>query len=76
MLNCELPGYTRDDGVIIAIDTELQTMVLDVLDKNIVLTSGDMKINKNLGELSTYEDGIAYKASGVPHFYDCMTGQS
>lgn len=73
MFNCELPAFERKDGIDLAMDYELQTIMEEICAHQLLVTSGDVKFNKVNNRLSTYEDGISYKTHGVPHFYDYLT---
>lgn len=74
--NCEMPAFKRDENLNIACDFEFHSLVNDIFNSGLVLTSGDIKFGKSIQKLSTYEDGISYKWHGVPHIYDYVKGQS
>ena len=70
MLNCELPAFrTSDNTVAAGCVPEFRTIVSKLVNETgLVVTSGDVAMERNSFDSSTMEDGVTYRWHGVPYF--------
>ncbi len=69
LLNCELPAFVPQDGLSIGGVPEWRTVIDKLINHSgLLVTSGDVGINRKGFDSSTMEDGVSYRWHGVPYF--------
>lgn len=70
MINCELPAFkVTGNKVAIGCVPEFRTIASKLINETgLVVTSGDVKMERTAFDSSTMEDGVTYRWHGVPYF--------
>ena len=74
MINCELPAFKNENGMQVAAVPEFFTMVGNMFDRGLLVTTGEAFFTKDPVETTTMEDGISYREHGVPYFLNSFEG--
>lgn len=70
LINCELPAFqVKGNQLAIGAVPEFRTLAEKLInDTGLVVTAGDVTMNREAFDTTTMEDGVSYRWHGVPYF--------